>query len=98
MMLDRTASSEIQKYECNNDNIDANKDKNQELLKMRESIEKIRYKLNKLVDESECFELSEEIIRTSQELDMLIRDYLVKNLKVQKRLIDKKTIIADSQK
>jgi hypothetical protein len=84
-MVYRSTSSESQEYEYNNDNIDVNKDKNQELLKMRESIEVIRCKLDKLVGEGECFELSEEIIRTSQELDMLIRDYLVKNIEIQKK-------------
>jgi hypothetical protein len=63
----------FQKYDNTN-----NSAKHQELLKIRESIEELRSKLNKMAGEGERLILSEEIIKTSQQLDMLIRDYYKK--------------------
>lgn len=76
-------SSEVKYNRSNGTN--RNNDAKQELLEISESIEVVREELNKMACKGERLKLTKELIETSQQLDVLIRDYHLKSIEVHKK-------------
>lgn len=55
-----------------------------ELQKIKESIDAARDKLNRMASQGERLELTDEILKVSRQLDVLIQDYQRKSDEVQK--------------